>query len=138
MTRKGTYYCRCVRDAVENLLYRPRCGGSVPLAPIALSRSRRKSCGGSLSLARARAVALLHTFSLAFSLVYVLSVSLLFLSVPVNSAASRNVLSSVVTLVTAQPPTSAFILLAPLNVPARVARLVVIHVFIPAPVNWAA
>ena len=46
--------------------------------------------------------------------------------------------TSVVTLVTLQPPTSAFILLAPLNVPDSVARLVVIHVFSPAPVNSAA
>ena len=48
-------------------------------------------------------------------------------------------LSSVVTFVTAQPPRlMVVILLAPLNVPARVARLVVIHLSIPAPSNLTA
>ena len=79
MTRKGTYYCRCVRDAVENLLYRPRCGGSVPLALIALSRSRRKSCGGSLSRARARCRALTHFLARFLSRVCSLCLSALFL-----------------------------------------------------------
>ena len=56
-----------------------------------------------------------------------------------NFVASLNVLWSVVTFVTAQPPRlMVVILLAPLNVPARVARLVVIHLSIPAPSNLTA